>query len=108
MTGREVLLGAVAGSAAGMIGAVVAAIIGRAAKQLRNTILVRRGQAPYKDVVFRPLWVAFGILGAIAGASWTWRLSGTWHTGAIAGFVAPALLTLVVVVASLVQAARRS
>jgi ABC-type uncharacterized transport system permease subunit len=64
---------------------------------------VRRGEAPYKDVMFTPFWLLFGILGLIAGLSWTWRLDGTWVTGAIAGTGFPALATVIFIGVGLSQ-----
>ena len=65
------------------------------AKRLRNRRLIRRGEPPIKDVLYQPLWVLFGIAGFIAGLSWTWRLDGTWVTGAVAGCGVPAFASLV-------------
>lgn len=103
----DVGLGALAGLVTGVVGSVVAAFVQLLGKSLRNRSLARRGEGIPKDYVFRPLWVLCGIIGAIAGASWTWRLHSTWVTGAIAGLGAPALLTLVFVVTAIGQAVRR-
>jgi hypothetical protein len=91
----EALLGGLAGLVTGVVGSFVAAIFHITAKRMRNARLVRRGEPPIKDVIFTPFWVLFGILGFIAGLSWTWQLGGTWLTGAIAGAGAPALATLI-------------
>jgi len=95
LDGTNILLGALAGTITGVLGSLVAAFVQITGKRLRNARLIRRGEPPIKDVMFRPLWLLFGILGAIAGASWTWRLDGTWITGAIAGAGMPALATLI-------------
>jgi hypothetical protein len=90
----EVLLGGVAGLVTGVLGSFVAAIFHITGKRMRNARLIRRDEPPVKDVVFAPLWVLFGMLGLIAGLSWTWRLDGTWLTGAIAGLGVPAFASL--------------
>lgn len=79
----------------GALGAFVAAIFHITAKRMRNARYLRRGEPPAKDVIFQPLWVLFGILGLMAGLGWTWRLEGTWITGAIAGCGVPAFASLV-------------
>jgi hypothetical protein len=94
----EVLLGGVAGVVTGVVGSFIAGIFHIVGKRMRNARLIRRDEPPIKDVVYTPLWVLFGILGFIAGASWTWRLDGTWITGitgAIAGCGVPAFASLV-------------
>jgi len=94
LDGTNILLGTLAGTITGVLGSFVAAIVQITGKRLRNARRIKRGEPPIKDVMFRPFWLLFGILGAIAGASWTWRLDGTWITGAIAGAGVPALATL--------------
>ncbi|MBA2542065.1 MAG: hypothetical protein H0V17_20665 [Deltaproteobacteria bacterium] len=79
----------------GVFGAVVAELFHITAKRMRNSRYARRGEPPAKDVVFRPLWVLFAILGLMAGLGWTWRLEGTWLTGAVAGLGIPAFASLV-------------
>ncbi len=103
----EVLLGGFAGMITGVIGSMIAALVQMAAKGLRNVRLVRRGEPPIRDVAFTPYWVLFGILGFIAGASWTWRLSGTWVTGAVAGLGVPAFAALIFLGWAIAQLVRR-
>jgi drug/metabolite transporter (DMT)-like permease len=91
----EVLLGGLAGLVTGAAGAFVAGIFHILAKRLRNNRLIRRGEPPVKDLIYTPPWLLFAILGFIAGVSWTWRLEGTWMTGAIAGCGVPAFASLV-------------
>ena len=91
----EIVLGGVAGMVTGTVGAFVAGLFQIVAKRLRNRRAIRRGEPPHKDQLYTPFWVLFGILGLIAGLSWTWRLDGTWVTGAIAGCGFPALATLI-------------
>ena len=79
----------------GALGSFVAAIFHITAKRLRNARLIRRGEPPINDVVYSPLWILFGIGGFLAGLTWTWRLDGTWLTGAIAGCGVPAFASLV-------------
>lgn len=92
----EVLLGGVAGLVTGVLGALVVSVLQITGKRARNARLVRRGEPPVKDVILTPLpWMSlFGVLGFIAGVSWTWRLAGTWTTGAVAGAGCPALVAL--------------
>ena len=91
----EVVLGGVAGMVTGVIGSFVAAIVQLTGKRLRNSRALRRGEPPHKDLIYTPFWVLFGILGLIAGLSWTWRLDGTWVTGAVAGCGFPALAMVI-------------
>ncbi len=79
----------------GAAGSVVAEVFHITGKRMRNARYHRRGEPGVKDVVFRPLWVLFAILGVMAGMSWTWRLDGTWVTGAIAGCGIPAFASIV-------------
>lgn len=79
----------------GAVGAFVAGVFHVVAKRLRNARLIRRGEPPIKDVIYQPLWVLFGICGVMAGMGWTWRLEGTWLTGAVAGCGVPAFASLV-------------
>ena len=67
---------------------------------------VRHGEPAVKDVIYNPPWLLCAILGLIAGLSWTWRLEGTWVTGAIAGTGAPAALTLAWLITLLAQLRR--
>jgi hypothetical protein len=97
-----VLLGGVAGLITGAAGSLVASIVQLLATHLRNRRLRRRG-LPIGAMTFQHFWVLFGIIGAIAGASWTWRLDGTWVTGAIAGACVPALATLVLAIIAMAQ-----
>ncbi|MEO8705526.1 MAG: hypothetical protein ABI867_36185 [Kofleriaceae bacterium] len=83
------------------------AIVQITAKRFRNARLVARGESPYKDAMFTPFWVLFGILGLIAGLSWTWRLDGTWVTGAVAGLGFPALATVIFVGVAVAQVMRK-
>lgn len=91
----EILLGGIAGLVTGAVGSLVAAVIHITAKRLRNARLIRRDEPPVKDVTFQPLWVLFGIAGLLAGLGWTWRLDGTWVTGAIAGLGVPSFASVV-------------
>jgi hypothetical protein len=90
----------------GALASFVAAIFHITAKRLRNARLIRRDEPPIKDVLFQPLWVLFGILGVMAGMGWTWRLEGTWVTGAVAGCGVPAFASLVWIGWSLAQLRR--
>jgi hypothetical protein len=92
--GIQVLLGGLAGFITGGLGAFVAAIFMITAKRMRSARAIRRGDPPFKDQVFTPFWILFGILGFIAGITWTWRIDGTWATGAIAGCGVPAFASL--------------
>ena len=98
--------GALAGSAAGAAGALVLAILQLVAKRLRNAALVRRGEPPYRDVIFTPapFVVVLGGLGALAGALTAALVGAWWPAAALAGAAAPVLLTAVVLVATAVQA----
>ena len=78
----------------GAAGSFIAEVFHITGKRMRNARYLRRGEPPVKDVVFRPLWVLFAILGVMAGMGWTWRLEGTWVTGAIAGCGVPAFASL--------------
>ncbi len=91
----EILLGGIAGMVTGAAGSFVAAIVHLTAKRMRNARALRRGEPAVKDVLFQPLWVLFGLAGLLAGLGWTWRLDGTWVTGAIAGCGVPAFALLV-------------
>jgi hypothetical protein len=90
-----VVFGGIAGMITGAIGSLVASIVQLLARHLRNARLGRRGEPPSRDTTFPHFWPLCAILGAIAGAAWTWRLDGTWVTGAIAGACVPACATLV-------------
>lgn len=92
----EVLLGGVAGLVTGVLGALVVSVLQLAGKRARNARLVRRGEPAVKDVLLTPVpWLLlFAVLGFVAGVSWTWRLAGTWTTGAVAGAGLPALVAL--------------
>lgn len=79
----------------GALGSLIAGVFNVVAKRLRNRRLVRRGEPPIKDAIYQPLWVLFGIAGVLAGWGWTFRLEGTWVTGAIAGCGVPAFASLV-------------
>ena len=103
----QILLGMLAGLVTGVAGAFVAGIVQITGKRLRNVRLVKHGQPALKDVVFTPFWPLFGIVGAIAGGCWTWRIEGTWVTGAVAGAGLPALATLIFLVVPLAQMRRR-
>jgi hypothetical protein len=102
----EVLLGGLAGLATGLLGSIFAALVQTLARWLRNARRARRGDAAIREPLFTPYWVLFGILGLIAGMSWTWRLSGTWVTGAYAGLGVPAFATLIFVGWALAQLRR--
>jgi hypothetical protein len=102
----EILLGGLAGTVTGLIGAFVAGIFQITAKRMRNARYLRRDEPPVKDVMFTPFWALFGILGLLSGLSWTWRLDGTWLTGAIAGFGVPALACLIFLIWGLTQLRR--
>lgn len=102
----DVLLGGGAGLVTGVLGSFVAALVQLAGKMLRDRRHARRGLPPGRDRVFTPYWPLFGLLGAIAGSSWTWRLDGTWVTGAIAGLGAPAVAALVFATWALAQLRR--
>jgi hypothetical protein len=103
----ENLLGGLAGLVTGAVGAFVAGIFHITAKRVRNGRLIRRDEPPVRDVMFTPFWVLFGLIGFIAGICWTWRLDGTWLTGAVAGCGAPALLTLICIIWMIVSLVRR-
>lgn len=90
----------------GTLASFVSELIHLVGKRMRNARYIRRGEPPVKDVLFRPLWVAFGILGLVAGLSWTWRLDGTWVTGAVAGCGLPAAASLAWIGWSLAQLRR--
>lgn len=97
-----VVLGGVAGLITGAAGSLVTSVVQLVARHLRNQRLLRRGR-PIGDATFQHFWPLFGIIGAIAGASWTWRLDGTWVTGAIAGACVPAIATVVFGVIAMAQ-----
>ena len=90
----DVLLAGGVGAVVGFLGSFVVATIQITAKRARNDRLIRRGEAPFKDVVFVPLWHLFAIIGLVAGMSWTWRLGDPWVTGTIAGSALPALFAV--------------
>jgi len=90
----------------GALGSVVAEIFQITRKRMRNARYLRRSEPAVKDVMFRPLWVLFAIAGLVAGLGWTWRLEGTWITGAIAGCGVPAFASLCWIGASLAQLRR--
>jgi hypothetical protein len=89
----EVALAAVVGIAAGLVGAVVQAVVQITQKRLRNNRYIRLGEPPVKDVMFNPLFAVFaiggGIGGLIAGAA-----GGSWTCGALGGSVLPAIATV--------------
>ncbi|HWO22031.1 MAG TPA: hypothetical protein VNO30_24885 [Kofleriaceae bacterium] len=89
-----------------MLGAVAFALIQITAKRLRNAVLVRRGAAPYRDVilVLGPFLVLFAILGAVAGAVAAALAGAWWPASALAAGAVPALLTVVVVIGAALQA----
>ena len=91
----EILLGGLAGLVTGVLGGFISGIFHLTAKRMRSARAIRRSEPPFKDQVFQPFFILFGILGLIAGLSWTWRLDGTWITGAIAGCGVPAFASLV-------------
>jgi len=73
---------------------------------MRNGRLLRRGEPAIKDVVFVTLWPLYAIVGAIAGLCATWRIDGTWLTGAIAGTGLPAVAVLASMIYGLAQLRR--
>ncbi len=94
----EVLLGGLAGLITGVLGSVVAGVFQTLGRALRDRRRARRSEPPVREPRFTPYWVLFGMLGLIAGGSWTWRLQGTWVTGAVAGLGVPALATAIFVI----------
>jgi hypothetical protein len=102
----EAAAGALAGAITGALGAFGFALLHIIAKRVRNGVLIRRGAAPYRDVVFvlAPWLIICGVIGAIAGAI-TGALGGAWWpAGVISGAATPALLAVVVVVVTVLQA----
>lgn len=92
----DVVLGGLAGLVTGVIGSLVVAGLHALGRLLRDRRRARRGIDAAQGRRFTPYWVLFGLLGFIAGTCWTWRLHGTWTTGALAGAGAPAFAALVV------------
>jgi protein-S-isoprenylcysteine O-methyltransferase Ste14 len=90
----------------GAIGAVFFAVVQITAKRLRNRALVRRGEPPYRDCVFilSPFLLAFGVLGALAGAIAAAVTGAWWPVSALAAAGPPALLAVVFVVFAARQA----
>lgn len=91
----DVVLGGLAGLVTGTLGSLVAACPEALGRRLRDLHRARRDGVPAPSLRFTPYWLLFGLLGLVAGACWTWRLQGTWRTGAIAGAGVPAFATLV-------------
>src|SRR6185436_12342348 len=105
----ELAAGSLAGALSGALGAIAFALVQITAKRLRNAALVRRGLPPYRDVilVLFPFLLAFGVLGALAGALAAALFGAWWPASALAGTAAPALLAAVVVVFATMQALER-
>lgn len=102
----DVVLGGLAGLASGVLGSLVAACLQALGRGLRDRRRARRGEAALREGRFTPYWVLFGLLGLIAGLSWTWRLQGTWMTGAIAGTGVPAFASLIFIAWAAAQVRR--
>lgn len=101
----DVLLGGLAGAITGVIGSLIAATVQTMARWIADR---RHSDERVKnDAGWTPYWVLFGILGLIAGLSWTARLGGTWVTGAVAGLGVPALATVIFLVIGVVGIVRR-
>lgn len=91
----DVVLGGLAGLGSGVLGSFVAACLQALGRRLRDRRRAKRGETALLEARFTPYWVLFGLLGLVAGLSWTWRLQGTWVTGAVAGTGVPALASLI-------------
>ena len=68
--------------------------------------MVRRGAAPYKDVVFvlSPFLLGFSLLGTLAGAIAAVLTGAWWPASALAAAALPALLAAVFVIFAALQA----
>ena len=104
----ELAFGAGAGAATGIASAFAFALLHITAKRWRNGVLVARGEAPYKDVIFTfsPWWIIFGTLGAIAGGITAAATDAWWPSSVLAAAALPALLTVVALAGTAAQARR--
>lgn len=88
-----IVIGGSSGALVGVIGAYVAAFLQLRARHWRNDRLVARGEMPWKDAVFLPLWRVSGALGFLGGGAIAAFAHPLWMSAA-AGIVVPLLLAL--------------
>ena len=98
----DVVVAAIAGAIAGVIGAYGSAALEHWSKTHRNDVHSTRDEPPVKDVVWNPHWKFFGVVGASASTGLSALGVGRAWSGAAAGLAA-LVLPLVIVVASIIR-----
>ena len=103
----DIAIAALIGIAAGLVGGFVAGVFHITAKRLRSARAIRRGEPPYKDQVFQPMFPVFAIGGLIGGL--VGGAIGDWTYGAaiLGGLALPAFACACWIVWSVTLIVRR-
>jgi len=78
---RDAVMGALGGGAVGLVAGFVVAVVVLQLRRVRNGVLIRRGEPPYRDLVLPPLAVPGGGLGVVLGGGFRGCCRCRWRSG---------------------------